>query len=221
MNSPRNDVWTIVVAGGSGSRFGGLKQFAELSGRRMVDWAVDAAARVSSGIVVVVPRAVANDPGFERPAGTTAVVAGGDTRSESVRCGLAAVPKSARVICIHDAARPFATAELFEVVIAAITGDVDAAIPGVDVADTIKVVDERGRVVSTPQRGDLRAVQTPQAFRAEALRSAHASGGEATDDAAVVEANGGYVVVVQGDVDNRKVTGPSDLEWARNVAVSR
>lgn len=221
MNTPRKDVWTIVVAGGSGARFGGLKQFAELSGRRMVDWAVDAAAGVSSGVVVVVPRAAADDPGFEHPTAATTVVAGGDTRSQSVRCGLAAVPADARVICVHDAARPFATTTLFETVIAAVDSGVDAAIPGVDVADTIKVVDERGHVVSTPDRATLRAVQTPQAFRAEALRSAHATGAEATDDAAVVEANGGIVVVVRGEVDNRKVTGPSDLEWARNRVVSR
>jgi 2-C-methyl-D-erythritol 4-phosphate cytidylyltransferase len=83
------------------------------------------------------------------------------------------------------------------------------------VADTIKVVDDTGQVVRTPARGSLRAVQTPQAFRAEMLRRAHASGGEGTDDAALVEAEGGKVVVVDGDVVNRKITTRDDLEWAR------
>ena len=221
MSAPQNNVWTIVVAGGSGSRFGGLKQFAELSGRRMVDWAVETAAKASTGVVVVVPATAAADPEFCSPVGATCVVAGGSSRSESVRCGLAAVPAEAEIICVHDAARPFATTELFSRVIAAIDTGVDAAIPGINVTDTIKVVDSRGRVTNTPDRVMLRAVQTPQAFRAAALRTAHAKGGEATDDAAVVEAHGGYVVVVDGEADNRKITGAADLEWARSLAVGR
>ena len=213
-------IWTIIVAAGSGQRFGGLKQFSELGGRRMVDWAVETAARISSGVVVVVPAEQADDPSFPVPHGANVVVTGGATRSESVRRGLAAVPADAEFICVHDAARPFATAELFEAVVRAAGDDgVDAAIPGIAVADTVKVVDARGRVVSTPDRATLRAVQTPQAFRASALRSAHASSPEATDDAAVVEANGGYVVVVEGEADNRKITGPDDLAWAESRSV--
>lgn len=215
MGTPPATVWTIVVAGGSGQRFGGLKQFSELGGRRMVDWAVDAASKVSSGVVVVVPAEQASDAGFVAPLGATRVVAGGSTRSESVRRGLDAVPMDADVVCVHDAARPFAGEALFRSVIAAVGQRVDAAIPGIAVADTIKVVDDHGAVVSTPDRASLRAVQTPQAFRASALRAAHSTSPEATDDAAVVEANGGYVVVVQGDADNRKITAPDDLVWAK------
>lgn len=215
MGTPPATVWTIVVAGGSGQRFGGLKQFSELGGRRMVDWAVDAASKVSSGVVVVVPAEQASDAGFVAPLGATRVVAGGSTRSESVRRGLDAVPMDADVVCVHDAARPFASEALFRSVIAAVGQRVDAAIPGIAVADTIKVVDDHGAVVSTPDRASLRAVQTPQAFRASALRAAHSTSPEATDDAAVVEANGGYVVVVQGDADNRKITAPDDLVWAK------
>lgn len=215
MGTPPATVWTIVVAGGSGQRFGGLKQFSELGGRRMVDWAVDAAAKVSAGVVVVVPAEQAADVGFVAPDGATHVVAGGSTRSESVRCGLAAVPTDVGVICVHDAARPFAGEALFRSVIDAIGEGVDAAIPGIAVADTIKVVDGNGAVVATPDRASLRAVQTPQAFRASALRVAHSQNPEATDDAAVVEANGGYVVVVDGETDNRKITGPDDLVWAK------
>lgn len=213
-------IWTIIVAAGSGQRFGGLKQFSELGGRRMVDWAVETAAGVSSGVVVVVPADQANDPSFPVPPGATTIVAGGTTRSESVRCGLAAVPGDVEFVCVHDAARPFATAALFEAVVrAAGASGVDAAIPGIAVADTVKVVDNQGRVVSTPDRATLRAVQTPQAFRATVLRAAHASAPEATDDAAVVEAHGGYVVVVEGETDNRKITGPDDLVWAEGRCV--
>ena len=220
MAAPPASVWTIVVAAGSGQRFGGLKQFSELGSRRMVDWAVDAAARVSDGVVLVVPREQASDPAFSVPSGCSVVVAGGASRSESVRNGLAAVPVEAEVICVHDAARPFATVALFETVISAVGGDgVDAAVPGVAVADTVKVVDDRGGVVSTPDRASLRAVQTPQAFRAGVLRSAHASSPEATDDAAVVEASGGYVVVVDGEADNRKITAAEDLVWAQGRSV--
>lgn len=215
MGTPPATVWTIVVAGGSGQRFGGLKQFSELGGRRMVDWAVDAASNVSSGVVVVVPAEQASDADFVAPRGATRVVAGGSSRSESVRRGLDAVPLDADVVCVHDAARPFAGEALFRTVVAAIAERVDAAIPGIAVADTIKVVDDLGAVVSTPDRASLRAVQTPQAFRASVLRAAHSTNPEATDDAAVVEANGGYVVVVQGDADNRKITAPDDLVWAK------
>jgi 2-C-methyl-D-erythritol 4-phosphate cytidylyltransferase len=143
-------------------------------------------------------------------------MAGGSSRSESVRCGLAAVPDTADVICVHDAARPFASSELFSRVIAALVQGVDAAIPGVAVADTIKEVDDKGRVVNTPDRAALRAVQTPQAFVAHVLRAAHANAGEGTDDAALVEAAGGYVVVVDGEPDNRKITTPDDFVWAND-----
>lgn len=217
MPAPPATVWTIVVAAGSGQRFGGLKQFSELGSRRMVDWAVDAATGASAGVVVVVPAEHAADPAFQVPHGATTVVAGGATRSESVRRGLAAVPADADIVCVHDAARPFASAALFAAVIAAVGRDgVDAAVPGVAVTDTVKVVDASGRAVSTPDRNTLRAVQTPQAFRASVLRAAHASSPEATDDAAVVESSGGYVVVVEGEADNRKITAAEDLSWAKD-----
>jgi 2-C-methyl-D-erythritol 4-phosphate cytidylyltransferase len=122
------------------------------------------------------------------------------------------------VVCVHDAARPFATPELYRRVVAAIDAGADGAIPGITVTDTIKVIAPDGAVVDTPARDTLRAVQTPQAFRADVLRRAHATGGEGTDDAALVEALGGRVVVVDGEVDNRKITHPEDLEWARSKA---
>jgi 2-C-methyl-D-erythritol 4-phosphate cytidylyltransferase len=143
------------------------------------------------------------------------VVAGGSTRSESVRAGLAAVPTSATVICVHDAARPLASAALYEAVIDAVLAGADAAVPGVAVSDTIKVVAGGAVVVETLDRGSLVAVQTPQAFRATSLRAAHANAGEGTDDAALVERAGGRVVVVPGEPNNLKITVPDDLDRAR------
>jgi 2-C-methyl-D-erythritol 2,4-cyclodiphosphate synthase/2-C-methyl-D-erythritol 4-phosphate cytidylyltransferase len=199
-------VWTIVVAGGSGTRFGGPKQYEQLGSQRVLDLSVAAARAVGEGVVIVVPAADA-----EREGG----VAGGATRSESVRAGLAHVPPEATVVCVHDAARPFANGGVFRRVVAAVTAGADAAIPGIAVTDTIKQVDAHGAVVHTPPRNELMAVQTPQAFRASALRAAHAAGGDATDDAALVEAAGGRVVVVAGDAANRKITELDDLRWAR------
>jgi len=206
LRRPGEVIWTVVVAAGSGTRFGGPKQFETLGDRRVMDWSVAVAREMSDGVVVVLPPEVADKEGG---------VAGGSTRSESVRRGLAAVPKNATIICVHDAARPFANEDDFARVIDAITGGADGAVPAIPVADTIKVVDDTGQVIRTPSRGSLRAVQTPQAFRAEMLRRAHASRGEGTDDAALVEAEGGKVVVVDGDVLNRKITTRDDLEWAR------
>lgn len=199
-------VWAIVVAAGSGSRFGGPKQFAELEGRRVVDWALVASRSVADGVILVVPPAHLGD---ETPAADV-VVAGGASRSDSVRAGLAAVPAGADVVIVHDGARPFAAPALFEAVVACVREGADAAIPGVPIVDTVKrVVD--GRVVGTVDREGLVAVQTPQAFAADALRRAHAGGAEATDDAALVEAAGGRVMVVPGDPANTKITLRTDL----------
>lgn len=199
-------VWTIVVAGGSGQRFGGLKQYEIVGAQRVLDWSVAAARAAGEGVVIVVPAADAAREGG---------VAGGASRSESVRNGLAHVPADATIVCVHDGARPFASAEVFARVIDAVAHSADGAIPGVPVADTIKQIAGDGLVVHTPPRAELMAVQTPQAFRASVLRAAHESGAEATDDAALVEAAGGRVVVVAGDVVNRKITDPDDLRWAR------
>jgi 2-C-methyl-D-erythritol 4-phosphate cytidylyltransferase len=203
-------IWTIVVGGGSGRRFGTAKQYEVLGDARVIDRSVAVAQEVSDGVVVVVPPEDAVREG---------AVAGGATRSESVRAGLAVIPSDATIVCVHDAARPLASADLYRRTIAAVSKGADAAVPALAVADTIKVVAD-GVVVSTPDRASLVAVQTPQAFRATALRAAHARGGDATDDAALVEALGGVVVIVDGEARNRKITVPDDLEWARRQIVS-
>jgi 2-C-methyl-D-erythritol 4-phosphate cytidylyltransferase len=217
------EVWAIVVAGGSGSRYGDAapKQFLELGGLRLIDWALAAAGAACDGVVAVLPAShldAVPSVSARRPL----VVAGGPTRSASVRAGLAAVPDGAAIVVVHDAARPLATAELFERVVAAVRAGADGAVPGVAVPDTVKRVDPAdGHVVETPDRATLRAIQTPQAFDAAVLRRAHAGGGDATDDAALVEAAGGRVVVVDGDPANLKITGPDDLVRAEILLTRR
>jgi 2-C-methyl-D-erythritol 4-phosphate cytidylyltransferase len=177
-----------------------------LEGRRVVDWALVACRLAADGVVLVVPPDHLEDDVKV----ADAVVVGGATRSDSVRAGLAEVPDDARIIVVHDAARPFAAPALFDAVIAAVRDGAEGAVPGVAVADTIKQVRD-GNVVATLDRDSLVAVQTPQAFTSDALRRAHAAGGEATDDAALVEAAGGRVVVVPGDPANTKITRRTDL----------
>jgi 2-C-methyl-D-erythritol 4-phosphate cytidylyltransferase len=129
-------VWVVVVAAGSGRRFGAPKHFAPLGGRALVQWAVDAARPVADGVVLVLPA----DADGDAIAGVDAVVTGGATRAASVRAGLAAVPESAEVIVVHDGARPLASPALFRAVVDAVAGGADAAVPAVAVADTLKQV---------------------------------------------------------------------------------
>ncbi|MGN6694139.1 MAG: IspD/TarI family cytidylyltransferase [Aquihabitans sp.] len=205
-------VWVIVVAAGSGSRFGGPKQYAPLAGRRVVDWSIDAARSVADGVVLVVAAA---DEQADEPA-VDAVVAGGATRSESVRAGLAAVPDDAAVVLVHDGARPLASHALFRSVVDAVLAGADAVVPAVAVVDS--VTDLHGVPVD---RDALRAVQTPQGFDARSLRTVHASRPEATDDASLVLAGGGRLRPVQGERWNLKITEPDDLVVAEAILEQR
>jgi 2-C-methyl-D-erythritol 4-phosphate cytidylyltransferase len=175
----------------------------------VLDRAVRVARDACDGVVVVLPADTSWDapPGIER---TT----GGATRSDSVRAGLALVPAAAEVVVVHDAARPLASARLFERVIRAVADGADGAVPALPVPDTVKRVD-RDRVVETVPRAGLVGAQTPQAFRADVLRAAHRVGGVDTDDAALVEASGGVVRIVEGERRNLKLTLADDLEIAR------
>jgi 2-C-methyl-D-erythritol 4-phosphate cytidylyltransferase len=213
-------VWAVVVGGGSSRRFGRPKQYESLGEERVIDRSCRIAAAACDGVVAVVPSDdLAHEAAWLRRAGADVVVAGGATRSASVRAGLSAVPATIEIVCVHDAARPLASRELYRRVIAAVDAGAAAAVPGIPVTDTIKVVDAGGVVVSTPDRAALVAVQTPQAFRARDLRAAHAVPTDvaATDDAMMVEAAGGLVVVVDGEPANRKITEPGDLDWARQA----
>jgi 2-C-methyl-D-erythritol 4-phosphate cytidylyltransferase len=197
--------WAIVVAAGSGERFGERKQYQRLGYGRVLDWALRAAREQCDGIVLVVPAELAAD---DEPQ-ADAVVAGGATRSASVRNGLAAVPADADIVVVHDAARPVPIPDVWRRVVVAVQGGADAAVPAVPVTDTIREVDG-----TTVDRSRLVAVQTPQAFRAGALRRAHRDEPEGTDDASLVEAFGGRVEVVEGDPTNIKITTPFDLQVA-------
>ncbi len=204
--------WTIVVAGGSGSRFGGPKQLAALGAETVLARSVRVAASCSAGVVVVAaPEHLAATASIVAAVAPDAlVVAGGATRAASVRNGLAEVPAAATHVLVHDAARPLAPAALYAAVLDALAQGADAVVPGVAVVDTIRSRD--GGVVD---RDRLVAVQTPQGFTARALRAAHDGAPDATDDATLVEARGGTVVIVPGVSTNLKITTPADLVIAR------
>jgi 2-C-methyl-D-erythritol 4-phosphate cytidylyltransferase len=208
-------VGAVVVAAGSGERFGGPKQVQPLGDRRVVDHAVEVARAACDVMVVVVPQGAT----WAVPGAPS--VPGGATRSESVRAGLAALPADIDIVVVHDAARPLADVATFARVIDAVRAGADGAVPGVPIADTVKRVGPRREVVATVPRDELVAVQTPQAFRAAVLRAAHASAPDGTDDAAVVEAAGGHVVVVEGSVENFKITDPADLARAAEILARR
>ena len=216
-NAVGTGVWAIVVAAGEGNRFGGAKQFQPLGDRCVIDWAVHGAARCCQGVVVVLPeaRTVGDDAWAPSPVpsgcggGEVVVVAGGVLRSDSVRCGLSRVPGDAAIVLVHDGARPLAGDSVFTRVIQAVRDGADAAVPVIDLTDTI-----RRRSGGIADRSEFVAVQTPQAFRADVLRAAHTAGADATDDATLVEASGATVTMVAGDSRNLKITEPHDLAVA-------
>ncbi|MEO5838625.1 MAG: 2-C-methyl-D-erythritol 4-phosphate cytidylyltransferase [Acidimicrobiales bacterium] len=209
-------VWIVIVAAGSGTRFGGPKQYERLGSSRIVDRSIATACRVADRVAVVVS---ASDVELLRAQYATnpavVVVAGGATRSGSVRGGLAAVSDDAEVIVVHDAARPLATDALFEQVIAAVVAGADAAVPGVPVSDSLRRID--GGIVD---RAGVIAVQTPQAFRAQMLRTAHRDEPDASDDATLVEMIGGKVEIVPGESTNFKITTAHDLMVARMLVAA-
>ena len=206
----------IVVAGGSGRRFGGPKQFAVLGAATVASHSVLACRSVADEVILVAPQGMhAETHGADR------VVQGGATRSASVRAGLSVVDAECDVVIVHDAARPLASERLFLAVVAELADDtVAGAICGREVTDTIKRVaeiDGRRRVTDTLERAELVAIQTPQAFRRSVLETAHRDHAEATDDAALVELVGGVVVVVPGEEHNIKITSPADLGEAERL----
>jgi 2-C-methyl-D-erythritol 4-phosphate cytidylyltransferase len=228
----------LIVAAGSGERlgFGQPKAFVELAGRPLVAWSVAALAQVPAieRIVVALPPGVPHPPGVF---GTDAVLAveGGSSRSDSVRLALAAAAGERRaedadggdLVLVHDAARPLLTPALAGEVIDALARDpaAHAAIAAVPVTDTVKRVDGAGAVHETLDRGRLWAVQTPQVFRREALRRALDVSAEelarATDDAWLIERDGGRVIVVRASEENLKVTRPLDLRVAELLLAGR
>ena len=211
-------VAAVVVAAGQGQRFGGPKQFALLNHDTVTAHSVRAARSVAERVVLVVPQ---NYQGNGE--GADVVVVGGLTRAASVRAGLEQCG-DADVVVVHDAARPMATSSLFASVVDAVTAGADGAIPGIPISDTVKRIRPEGTLMvvdATVEREELVSVQTPQAFARDVLIRAHANGGDATDDAVLVEALGGRVVVVTGEVDNVKITVPGDLARAASIELGR
>lgn len=143
------------------------------------------------------------------------VIAGGDTRQESVAAGLRALPVDAEVVLVHDAARPLVPVAVVAAVIEAVRAGADAVVPVLPIADTVKSVDAAGHVTGTIDRAGLVAVQTPQGFRPDVLRRAHARPGcSGTDDAGLVESMGVAVRTVPGDPAAFKITTPYDVVLA-------
>ena len=213
-------VWTIVLAAGSGRRFGGSpKQFEFLGEDRVLDRSLAVSRAAADHVVVVLPPGQESEGISLMESGAADVaVSGGSERADSVRAALAVIDEDAAVIVVHDAARPLASAELHQAVVAAVHAGADAVIPAIPVTDTIKRIEHDGAgysvVADTLDRSTLVSVQTPQAFRAEVLRDAHATSAGATDDAALVEAIGATVVVIDGEPTNIKITGPNDIDIA-------
>jgi 2-C-methyl-D-erythritol 4-phosphate cytidylyltransferase len=214
----------IIVAAGPGSRLGAEipKAFVELAGSPLVIRALRGlleARTITSAVIVVPPtqagRArmlVATHGPWRCP---VSVTPGGAERQDSVRKGLAAVGNPA-LIAIHDAARPFVSADAVEAAIAAAARH-GAAIVARPATDTVKHVHPQGWIESTPPRERTWLAQTPQVFRAEIIRAAHKRASRAiraTDDAMLVEQLGVRVYVVPGNPENRKITTPDDLRWA-------
>lgn len=206
------------------------KQYIPLLGAPILAWTMRAcaAAEEVARIVLVVAsddvdycRRQAAGP-WRVPKPVT-VVAGGESRQQSVWAGIEALPDEVDAVAVHDGVRPLMQPRLMQAVLAA-ARQYGAATVGVDLKDTVKQVEE-GWVVATPPRASLRAVQTPQAFRKQLLRGAHLraleEGWEGTDDAALVERAGHKVRVVNGSYANIKITTPEDLVVAETLLRAR
>lgn len=215
------DVGVVIVAGGSGTRIGGgeLKQFRWVAGKPMLLHSVQTfMARPDVGMVVVVlPQRYAGDPPpwlFQCDVDRLLVSLGGRTRSESVANGLDDLPDEAEIVLVHDAARPLVGSATIDRVITGVRAgrSVVAALP---LMDTLKEVDDDGRIVRTVSREQLWRAQTPQGFPRQVIVDAHrrakAERVAATDDAALLERLGIPVHVVRGSERALKVTEPGDF----------
>lgn len=225
----------LIVAAGSGERLRAdrPKALVELAGRPLVAWSIDALAQVAQieRVIVAVPPGSGELPGLDA-VGPVTLVDGGDSRSDSVRRALDAAcelhrPGEIELVLVHDAARPLVSPALAETVISALQRDsaAHAAIAAVPVTDTVKRVDSQGAVHETLDRSELWAVQTPQVFRRAALERAldvpPQELARATDDAWLIERDGGRVIVVQASDENLKVTTPLDLQVAELLLARR
>jgi 2-C-methyl-D-erythritol 4-phosphate cytidylyltransferase len=224
-------VAAIIVAGGSGERFGRPdgKQLFQLSGLPVVSWALRAFDAVEAvGLLVVAAHPDRVDEYAASAVGPlelrvpVSVVAGGARRQDSVAAALAEVSDDFDLVAIHDGARPLITPPVIESAIKTMVDDasLDGVVVGHPATDTVKVV-ENGRIVDTADRSRLWHAQTPQVFRTAAfrnvMREAELDAWEATDDAGLVERAGGRISMIEGPRDNLKVTVPEDAVIARAI----
>ena len=220
----------LIAAAGSGRRMGATrnKLLLPLSGQPVLAWTLQAALDAETihwvGIIgQEIDRSEILDL-VQRAPKPVAWIAGGDSRQESVERGLAGLPDQARHVLIHDGARCLASPELFNRCAEAVRGG-KAVIAATPVTDTIKQVDESGFIKATPNRAELWAAQTPQAFSVDELRQGHrearAKGWTVTDDASLYERLGWPVKVLDAGPSNIKVTTPFDLTVAAAVLAER
>jgi 2-C-methyl-D-erythritol 4-phosphate cytidylyltransferase len=213
----------VIVAAGSGSRLGAdlPKALVSLGNKTILDWSVGTFADHPGidALVVVGPPAATAAIAATLPSGAQ-VVPGGATRQESVGRGLAVLGDEVEFVLVQDAARPLVPAPVISRVLDELAAGAEAVVPVLPVTDTIRQLDDGGQVIATPERSRLRRVQTPQGFRLEILRTAHAAAaergatGEVTDDAGLVEALGHRVRTVPGDDAGFKITSQQDLRLA-------
>lgn len=223
----------LVPAAGRGERLGPgtPKALRQLAGVPMFVHAVNALteSRAVDLVIVAVPAASVDEVSAllvqQQFSADVSVVAGGDTRPESVARALIGLPADVDVVLVHDAARPLVPPELVSAVVAAVRQGHLAVVPGVAMVDTVKEVDAQSDVTSTPSRATLRAIQTPQGFTREVLQAAHAAldadETEITDDAGMVERMGVVVHVIPGHEEAFKVTRPIDLILAEAILAKR
>jgi 2-C-methyl-D-erythritol 4-phosphate cytidylyltransferase len=227
------DAGAIIVAAGRGVRAGEQngerKQYRPIAGVRMLLRAIRPFAshpRIGPLVVVLPPEDASRPPDWLSPllSDRLTVTAGGEERQHSVAAGLARLDPAAQLVLVHDAARPFADADIIDRVLA-VAALGAAAVPGVPLRDTIKETDTAGLVSRTVPRERLVAVQTPQAFPRQMIETAHQKArGEpglvATDDAALCERLGFPVRVVAGNPRNIKVTTAEDFVVAEALAAA-
>ncbi|ATX82508.1 2-C-methyl-D-erythritol 4-phosphate cytidylyltransferase/2-C-methyl-D-erythritol 4-phosphate cytidylyltransferase [Mariprofundus ferrinatatus] len=225
-------VGLLLLAAGSGSRFGGPvpKQYVEVQGKPLFLYTLEHLA-ADSRIKVVQPVISEGDIRFEQmikgqhyPFDLRKPVSGGAERSISMQRGLNAMPDDVELVAVHDAARPLPSPELLADVLD-VAERFGAAVPGLPLTDTVKRVDAEGKVIETPDRNFLRAVQTPQVARKawfeKALELEEGRLHLHTDDASLLEAAGFEVHVSRGDIKNRKITTQEDLGWLESQLLAR
>lgn len=205
----------MLLAAGSGHRFGGLKQFVDVGGQRAVDRVVRTTRRVVDGIVLVLPEGVPWDgPAVDR------LASGGASRAQSVRAGLACVPPGCQVVVVHDAAHPLVREDLLRAVIAKVHQGADGAVCVLPMTQVVERMHD-GVVVEVLPKHDQVLGQSPAAFSAAVLRRAHADSPETVEDVGLVVSRGGQVVGVPGDPLNLHVTSPEEYAMACALATLR